>query len=287
MTLDRRRNAIRPDLADARLKGQVQAERFVDGRPARVAAPLAPLRRRPASDAPLETEALCSEALTVFEDAGEGWMWVQLASDGYVGWMPSEAVAFGAAAPTHIVHVPRTLVFPGPDIKRPPLYGLTMGAGIVAAGTAEDANATYVLVEPFGAVVSHHCRPAADAAAADFVVVAEALTNVPYLWGGKSALGIDCSGLVQLAVGMAGLALPRDTDMQEAEAGAPLAPGAALQRGDLIFWKGHVGIMRDAGTLLHANAHHMMVASEPLAEAEARAAAKGSPVTSRRRLAIG
>lgn len=287
MTLDRRRNAVRPDLADARLKGHVAAERFADGRPARVATPLAPLRRRPASDAPLETEALCGEALTVFEDAGEGWMWVQLASDGYVGWMPSEAVAFGAAAPTHIVHVPRTLVFPGPDIKRPPLCGLTMGAGIVAAGTAEDANATYVLVEPFGAIVSHHCTPAAGAAATDYVGVAEGLMNVPYLWGGKSALGIDCSGLVQLAAGMAGLALPRDTDMQEAEAGAPLAPGAAMRRGDLVFWKGHVGIMQDARTLLHANAHHMMVASEPLAQAEARAAAKGSPVTSRRRLAIG
>ncbi|MCM2504710.1 C40 family peptidase [Aureimonas altamirensis] len=287
MTLDRRRNAARPDLADARLKGQVTAERFVDGRPARIIAPLAPLRRRPASDAPLETEALCGEALTVFEDTGEGWMWVQLASDRYVGWMPSEVVAFDAAAPTHIVTAPRTLVFPGPDIKRPPLGGLTMGAGIVAAGTAEDVNGAYVLVQPFGAVVARHCRPVADAPGANFVGIAEGLMNAPYLWGGKSALGIDCSGLVQLAAGMAGLALPRDTDMQEAEAGAPLAPGEPMRRGDLVFWKGHVGIMRDARTLLHANAHHMMVASEPLATAEARAAAKGSPITSRRRLSIG
>lgn len=287
MTLDARRNAFRPDLADARLKGQVEAERFVEGRPARICTPLAVLRRRPASDAPLETEALCGESLLVFDDEGEGWMWGQLASDGYVGWVPSESVTFDAGAPTHIVTVPRTLVFPGPDIKRPPLGWLTMGAGFVGHGTAQDVNTAYVLVHPFGAVVTQHCRPVDSHPSADFVRVAEGLMGVPYLWGGKSALGIDCSGLVQLAAGMAGLALPRDTDMQEAEAGAPLTAGEPARRGDLIFWKGHVGIMQDGETLLHANAHHMMVASEPLARAVARADSKGSPVTSRRRLAIG
>ncbi|WP_062228603.1 C40 family peptidase [Aureimonas frigidaquae] len=285
MSLDLRLNAARPDLADLRLQSRVGADRFVAGTPARIRAPLAALRRRPASDAPLETEGLCGEAVLIFEDPGEGWAWVQLVQDGYVGWMAREEIGPDAPAPDRIVTVPRTLVFPAPDIKQPPIGFLPMGAAFRAAGTAQDRNAAYVLIEPFGAVVMQHTA-SVDAQAADFVTVAEALLNVPYLWGGKSALGIDCSGLVQLAAGMAGHALLRDADMQEASAGVALDEGAPLQRGDLVFWPGHVGIMQDDARLIHANAHHMMVASEPLAAAVERAGAKGVRVTSRRRLTI-
>jgi cell wall-associated NlpC family hydrolase len=284
VALDRRLHAARPDLADERLRGQVKADRFVAGEPGHVDAPIADLRRHPSPDAPLETQALHGEALTIFEETPEGWCWVQLTRDRYVGWMPTAALLAGPApAATHRVRVARTFVFPGPDIKRPPMRELMLGASVSVRGEATDPNATYALISPFGAVVRQHLEPA-DARAADFVSVAEGFLGVPYLWGGKSSSGVDCSGLVQLSLGMAGVDAPRDTDLQAASLGTEVPPGEPLQRGDLVFWRGHVGIMLDTETLLHANAHHMMTAAEPLAEAGARALAKGSPVTVRRRL---
>ncbi|KQT44497.1 peptidase P60 [Aureimonas sp. Leaf454] len=281
--LDKRLNAFRPDLADARLKGQVEADRFVEGRLEAVVEPIAPLRRQPRPDAPLETEALFGETVRVFETDEEGWSYVQLQSDRYVGYMPTTALGPLPGAPTHRVRVPRTLLFPGPDIKLPPLAGLPMGARIVAFGTAADRNARYVVTHPAGAIVEQHLAGLGETEA-DFVAVAERFLGTPYLWGGKSTLGVDCSGLVQVALAMAGIAAPRDTDLQEQGLGTRLADIEPLARGDLVFWKGHVGIMRDGATLLHANAHHMMTAVEPLADAVARAEAKGSAVTSVRRL---
>ncbi|WP_182086068.1 NlpC/P60 family protein [Aureimonas sp. ME7] len=282
--LDPRLHAVRADLADEALRGRVEAARFVAGQPAHVDAPVADLRRHPSPDAPLETQALFGEAITVFEETAEGWAWVQLARDRYVGWMPSASILNGPPLePTHVIGVPRTFVFPGPDIKQPPMRDLTLGAAIRVRGEGSDRNADYLLIEPFGAVVRQHAREI-GAPAADFVTVAEAFLAVPYLWGGKSALGIDCSGLVQLSLQACGLDAPRDTDLQSASLGDVIPDGESLRRGDLVFWRGHVGIMRDAETLLHANAHHMATASEPLADAVRRAEAKGSSVTVRRRL---
>ncbi|KQT53866.1 MULTISPECIES: NlpC/P60 family protein [unclassified Aureimonas] len=285
--LDKRLNAMRPDLADVRLKGRVEADRFVEGRPEIVLDPIAPLRRAPRPDAALETEALYGETVLVFETDEEGWSWVQLLSDGYVGYMPTTALgpSLGPsfALPTHRVAVPRTLLFPGPDIKLPPLAGLPMGALVAVRGEAADHNATYGLVHPAGAIVRQHLS-LPDAAAEDVVATAERFLGTPYLWGGKSTLGIDCSGLVQLALSMAGCAAPRDADLQEQALGAPLPTTEPLRRGDLVFWKGHVGLMADKTRLLHANAFHMMVTIEPLADVVARAEARGSRVTSVRRL---
>lgn len=281
--LDKRLNAFRPDLADIRLKGRVEADEFVEGRLERVLVSSAALRRDPRPDAAQETEALFGEDVLVFEATEEGFAWVQLVRDNYVGWIASAALGAADGEPTHRVGVPRTLLFPGPDIKMPPLMGLPMGARVSAKGDAEDRNARYVLAAPAGAVVAQHLR-LIDHAAADFVGVAERFVGVPYLWGGKTTLGIDCSGLVQVALGMAGVEAPRDTDMQERGLGKALAEGTPLRRGDLVFWKGHVGIMLDAERLLHANAHHMMTVAEPLAETVARAEGRGSVVTSIRRL---
>ncbi|WAJ30136.1 C40 family peptidase [Antarcticirhabdus aurantiaca] len=281
---DRRLHAFRPDLADIRLEGRVPAERFVEGIPARVSAPLAPLRRSPSSGAMLETEALFGETLRVFETDGEGWSWVQLDGDGYVGYAPADALTTTETpAPTHRVVAPRTLLFPGPDIKLPPLAGLPMGALVTATGEASDHNARYRLVAPFGAIVAQHLEPL-DARQDDFPAVAERFLGAPYLWGGKSALGLDCTGLVQVALAMCGIAAPRDSDMQEKALGQALPAEAPRRRGDLVFWRGHVGIMLDEARLLHANAHHMMTAIEPLAEAIARIGGRGTPVSSIRRL---
>lgn len=282
-TLDPRLHAHRPDLADSRLRGRVEAARFVEGTPAHVAMPVADMRRRPFADAPLETQALFGERVRVFEETAEGWAWAQLEADGYVGWLPSVTLMGGEPPEaTHRVSVRRTLVFPGPDIKRPPMHDLPMGARVQVRGEASDQNATYGLIAPFGAVVVQHMKPV-ETAEQDFAGVAEGFLGVAYLWGGKSALGIDCSGLVQVALAACGVRAPRDTDMQMA-LGEAVTPGAALKRGDLVFWRGHVGIMLDGERLLHANAHHMMTAIEPLAQAVRRIEARGTPVAAIRRL---
>ncbi|MGH6923069.1 MAG: NlpC/P60 family protein [Propylenella sp.] len=284
--LDPRLNAFRPDLADLALKGKVEAARFIAGEDFRVVASIAPLRAAPSERAMLQTEALRGETVRVFETTPEGWSWAQLAADHYVGWVPRAALGPVGAQPTHRVSVLRTFAFAKPDIKSPPLAALPLGAAVTAIGEAEDRNARYALIDPAGAVVQQHLAPLDDVAS-DWTAVAERFVGTPYLWGGKTGLGIDCSGLVQVALGMCGIAAPRDTDMQETALGIGLPLGAGLpklRRGDLVFWRGHVGLMRDADTLIHANAFHMAVASEPLASALKRMEGQGLAPTSIRRV---
>jgi cell wall-associated NlpC family hydrolase len=137
-----------------------------------------------------------------------------------------------------------------------------------------------------GLYVPHQHLGALDANESDFVAVAERFAGTPYLWGGKTSLGIDCSGLVQVALNAAGIGCPRDSDMQEAALGRPLPESESknLQRGDLIFWEGHVAIVRDSETVVHANAHHMATAVENTRAAIARIKAAGSEVMSIKRL---
>ncbi len=278
--LDKRITPARPDLAAEHLRGIVQAERYAPGRAMRVIDATAALRRAPAPDAPLDTEALHGETVTVYDFDEEGWAWGQLDHDGYVGWLPAGALIEAPAAPTHRVATLRTFLYPGPSIKLPPVAALSLGSRVAVERMQGDFAIT-----PHGAVFARHLAEA-GATEPDFVAVAERFIGVPYLWGGRTSLGLDCSGLAQVALGAAGIQAPRDSDMQEQGLGSVLPSGAALRRGDLVFWKGHVGIMRDAATLLHANGHFMLVTSEPLAEAVARIEAKGGgPVTSIRRLA--
>ncbi len=276
--LDPRLNPYRKDIAAAHLHGKVEAARFVEGDVCEVIEPIADMRRDPAHEAALDTQALKGERVTVYETSEEGWAWGQIESDGYVGYLSANALGPVGLKPTHRVCVPRTFGFPAANIKLPPMIALPMGAGIAIARTTDTfAIDGYGWHYPLG-----HVAPL-SAKHNDFVAVAEMFAGVPYLWGGKSSLGIDCSGLVQLAMNAAGHPCPRDTYMQERALGSPVALGD-LRRGDLVFWKGHVAIARDAGTLLHANAHHMMVASEPAAEAIARIKAAGSEVTSVKRV---
>jgi cell wall-associated NlpC family hydrolase len=277
---DPRRHAYRGDLASETLRGRIEAERFVKGEPRQVSAPSLPLRREPRFDATLDTEALRGEIVTVYDES-EGWAWVQLWRDGYVGYMPSEGLTPRLVAPTHRISALRTYVYPEPDGKTPPLALLSLNAGIAAARD----EGKFLALEGGGFVVASHAAPA-DAAALDFVAVAEAFLGTPYLWGGRTSIGLDCSGLVQLALEAAGHAAPRDADMQAEELGRAidLRADTALRRGDLVFWEGHVGIMTSAADFLHANAFHMAVAAEPFPRARERIKAAGYEVTCVRRL---
>jgi cell wall-associated NlpC family hydrolase len=277
VTFDPRITPARPDLAAAHLRGKVDAARFVEGTAQEIIAGIAPVRAGPAHDATQVTEALRGDRVTVYEDNGEGWVWGQLASDGYVGWLPAATMLAPGPQPTHKVTVLRTLVFPGRSIKLPPTDGWPMGAQCAVVREQDD----FAVTSSGGYVPKRHLVPI-DTFEPDLVAVAERFLGTPYLWGGKSSLGIDCSGLVQVALTAGGLPCPRDSDMQEKAVGAVVDPGA-VRRGDLVFWKGHVAIVRDSGSLIHANAHHMQVAIEPLAEAIARIRSASSEVTSVRR----
>ncbi len=278
MNFDPRITPARSDLAAAHLRGKVQAGQFVEGTEQEVIVGIASVRNGPSHGATQVTEALRGERVTIYETDDEGWAWGQLASDKYVGWLPSAALLAPAAAPTHKVTALRTFEFPGPSIKLPPMDALPLGAQVAVAGEQE----SFAVLTSGGYVPKTHLA-ALSAHETDFVVVAERFAGTPYLWGGKSSLGIDCSGLVQVALTACGIACPRDSDMQEAALGKPVSL-AGLQAGDLIFWKGHVAIARSRNSMIHANAFHMAVTTEPVGEALARIGATGSQVTSVRRL---
>jgi cell wall-associated NlpC family hydrolase len=281
-TYDPRITPARPDLAARHLEGRVTAARFVTGEIREVVEPSAPVRTAPHHGAPLATEVLLGERVTIYEDSVEGWSWGQLESDGYVGFIPSIALGAPTSTATHMVSARRTFVFPGPSIKLPPQMALSFGARIAIASIQEP----FAVTAQGGYLPASHVTPR-KTHETDFVTVAEKFLGAPYLWGGKTSDGIDCSGLVQVALTACGIACPRDSDMQQAALSISVesAQAKTMQRGDLIFWKGHIAIARGDGSIIHANAHHMAVATESATDAITRILAGGSAVTGIRRIA--
>ncbi len=278
---DPRVTPARPDLAAKHLEGRVKAARDVEGELRKVVAPQAPVRHEPRHDALLDTEALKGELVTVYETTEEGWAWGQLQSDSHVGWLPAEALGDVGPRATHRVAVTRTLVFAAPSVKTPPIEALSFGCQLAIAR----------IEPPFAVTAANEFLPLRHLVDVhhqehDFVGVAERFLGVPYLWGGKTSSGLDCSALVQLSLNACGLPCWRDSDMQEQSLVPAIEPAADLsnlERGDLVFWEGHVAIVRDNVTLIHANAFHMAVAIEPTAEAVARIRAAGFEISGVRR----
>ena len=250
-----------------------------------VSLPYIGLYDAPRDDAGLDTQCLFGECFTVTDDAGDFYHGTLL-TDGYRGYVPKSGLMPYIADATHRVIVPRSLVTCGSDIKSGMLFGLSLGVLVTVLDKGDkeqDEIARIQTPQGNGYMPRRHLVPC-DHVAKDWVSVAESLLGAPYGWGGRDSGGLDCSALVQLALQGGGIAAPRDSGPQAAELGDPIADGEPLMRGDLIFWKGHVGIMQDAANLLHANAHHMQVASENLHDALPRIAREAGDITTRRRL---
>jgi cell wall-associated NlpC family hydrolase len=279
-THDRRLTPVRADLASEAMRGIVESPRYVAGTNYEVSAAVAPLRPVPSNEAGMDTEALHGERFRVFDNA-DGWAWGQLELDGYVGYLPEASLRLAMEPATHRVQALRTFVYPSASIKFPPVLALSMGAMVRVEATEGDFART-----PGGFFWQAHLAPIGSHAA-DFVTVAERFLETPYLWGGKSSLGLDCSALCQLSLGMAGITALRDSDLQrDLGTAVPITPQlSGLRRGDLLQWKGHCGIMLDDTMLIHANGHHMAVAKEPVIVARDRILAKSfGPITGIRRL---
>ncbi|MFV0512964.1 MAG: C40 family peptidase [Jhaorihella sp.] len=237
----------------------------VAGTARRIGRPVADLLREP--DGPRDRQLLLGEAVTVYEDR-DGWSFVQAGKDGYVGYVLTESLGPEQAA-THRVTAPATHVYARADIKS--ADRMTLSLGSLLAGRAETGG---FLETGAGFVPLVHVAPVAELAA-DPVAVAELFLGTPYLWGGNSRFGIDCSGLVQAALLACGLPCPGDSDQQQAALGRALPGASAARRGDLLFWAGHVALVAGPGELIHANAFHMAVSREPIVQAKARIAAQG------------
>ena len=273
---DPRVNPWRDDLAAEHLRGEIDAPIYARGHDRAVIAPVTALRRAPAHGAMMDTQLLLGEKFRVYEERGP-WVWGQAQSDDYVGYVLAEDLGVDIAT-THRVTALRSFIYTDPDIKSRPLMAVSMGAHVRVTGFEGAfgvlADGSYIFAGHIDAETAH---------ANDFVQVAERFIGVPYLWGGRESLGLDCSALVQISLSMCGHACPRDSDMQEAVLGAPVS--GDLARGDLVFWKGHVGILHNADTLLHANATHMCVVSEPFVPATKRIGETAGDIRQIRRMA--
>ncbi|MDE0533065.1 MAG: NlpC/P60 family protein [Albidovulum sp.] len=253
--------ACNGEVAASELRGIVEAKRFVDGEQGQFTGPFTPLTSLSGDET--ATQALFGERFRILDDRG-GRAFGQLSRDGYVGYAPSKFLG-AVKSSTHRITVLSSHFYSAPDLRSPVRQGPTLGGELRAVAERNG----FLEVENQGFIPSRQASELIDRPT-DYVSVAEKFAGAPYLWGGKTCFGIDCSGLVQLAMHETGLQCPRDSDLQEREFSTRVAKCESGKRGDLAFWKGHVGIFLDTGTILHATAHTMDVAVEPFARVRKR-----------------
>lgn len=274
--LDTRVNAYRGDIADVALAGTLFAPHYAAPM-LRSAAVAAMMRSAPRADAEAVSQILPGESFAILDIAG-GWAWGYSLHDHYVGYLP-EAALGDPVDPSHRVIAREAILFAGPSIKSAAIGTLPFGANIAGA-EAENFVETKA-----GFIHKRHLAVVDAAPAADAVAIAELYLGAPYLWGGRGDGGIDCSGLVQMALAATGIAAPRDTDQQRADTGEALPEEARLRRGDIVHFPGHVGLMANETDLIHANAFWMGVVIEPLSDVVDRLLPHHDrPILSRRRI---
>lgn len=273
---DRRLTPVNARVAHLSMKGRVTGKEFVSGEWARISAPIADLLSAP--EGRRERQVLMGERFLVLERR-DGFGFVQAEKDGYCGYLPLTTLGDDRMA-THWVAAPATHLYAGPDIKERDHAALSQGARLTIAAE----HARFFETDGGMFVPRRHLRPVGDWLD-DPALVAESYLGTPYLWGGNSRTGIDCSGLVQGALLACGLPCPGDSDLQLAQLGRELPPGSACRRGDLLFWQGHVAMAVDARRMIHANAFNMAVTYEDIDAATARIVAQGEgPVLAVKRL---
>ena len=269
--LDPRVHPYRDDIAADFLEGRIEAKAFVAGQEHRVAAASTPVMTKPDGGAPQASELLFGEAFTVYDEK-DGWSWGQCGHDGYVGYVPSGDLSHDLAQPTHWVTAVRSLVYPDPKGE----YPAALGLGFMAQVAVEEEEGDYAGLATGGWMFKKHLAAIGDTWP-DFTATATGLSGVPYLWGGRGGLGIDCSGLIQVPLAAAGISVPRDSDQQADAIGADVPvpddpadlqsadlQSADLRAGDILFFPGHVGIYLGAGEFLHASSFDMMVVTHRL-----------------------
>jgi len=273
---DRRTYPANVRVAHESLRGQIEGVTFKIGDKRSICAAVADLLASPDGDR--DRQRMKGEPVTVLDTEGD-WSFV-ICEDGYVGYVHVADIGIVQDV-THRVATLATHGYADDDMKSPDIAHLPFGARLRVTDERRKFFET-----PFGFIPKKHLRPL-DRPFQDPVTIAQLHFNVPYLWGGNSTLGIDCSGLIQAALTACNIPCPGDSDMQCDQLGTDIPEGAPLQRGDIIFWKGHVGMMVDDSTLIHANAHHMACRYEPIDQATLRINAQGDgPVTARKRLSI-
>ena len=278
--LDKAINAYRADIAAQKLYGKVQSEKFVESVLYQIKTPIAQLRNAPNPMAEHATQALLGELIDVYE-IKDGFAWGQLKRDDYVGYIAISDISQEIQTPTHKVCAMRTNAYDGAKVQAQIIHNLPFGALVLPTDRRENG---FVWCEGIGFVFENHICPI-ESAFEDPVALAEQMLGTPYVWGGNSPLGIDCSGLVQTCYGACGIELPRDARLQEAR-GQNLEINddlSGLRRGDLVFWRGHVAIMMDEANIIHATSFTMMVSIEPLKVARTRIDKLGIPIRSIKR----
>lgn len=265
---DPRVTPTRGDIAALHLRGQIEADAYVSGQLMSVAVPAAPMTATPHGEAEMISQLLFGETFTAYE-VKAGWAWGQSALDNYIGYVPeADLIHAPAGEPTHRVRAMQAIVYAEPDMKTRPIGAVPFGARVIQ----DREEGAFAALDPGGFTPSA-ALTGANVKDPLWVATAERFRGAAYLWGGRSPAGLDCSGLIQIALQAAGMSCPRDSDQQMAALGRDVQ-GSDLKRGDLIFWKGHVGVMTSPTKLLHANAHHMEVAEEPFEAAKKRIGAQ-------------